>query len=370
MNKFLYLQTNWLGTFDYNLRSDDYEYSNWFKISTLRLWPPHTYSRAHKLNTPWIADKSICPIPEITHNETNFEKVFDSIAEEFCQLVASTGRTPYLCFSGGIDSTSILVALLKVASPDLLSKLVILHDSRSVTENPYFFYKYIDKKLKTENVDQFSITADNYNKIIILDGEAGNQTMGHNAVQRLIFKERYDLLDKPWREINDLTELFLNATDFHINLVKESIKYAPIPIETGYDFLWWINFNFKVDDVLLRKILPYTANLDATQTKDFYYNSLYRFYAHPSMQIWSMLTKDYRRECLKITPKYVPKKYIYDFDGNDLWFYNKREDTSSSHQLLANHVAYPLVAIDENWHKYSLADAESRIKLGQLLKRI
>ena len=32
-------------------------------------------------------------------------------------------------------------------------------------------------------------------------------------------------------------------------------------------------------------------------------------------------------------------------------------------------MVHPLIAIDEKWNKYSLADSKTRIELGQLLKR-
>ena len=152
-------------------------------------------------------------------------------------------------------------------------------------------------------------------------------------------------------------------------MVKESIVHSPVPIKTGYDFLWWMNFNFKFDDVLIRKVPSYTRQLTAEQTKIFYEESLYRFYAHPNMQIWSMLAGDIRRTGLKITPKYVPKKYIYDFDHNDFWFYNKREEGSVT-DVLFNTTITNVFAIDSNWHKYSITDKDTRIKLGKLLQRI
>lgn len=369
MNNLIYFSTQCVRNFDYEVMSPNFIHNKWFKLLELKLWAPHIVSRVHKLDTPWDLHGTICPIPEITNTETNFEIVMDGIAEDFCRKAEITNRTPYVCWSGGVDSASILVAILKVASPELLKKLVVLYDKNSVLENPYFFYKFIDKKIKAQDIDNFKVTTENYNKILLTDGEAGNQMMSHNAIQRLMYKQRFDLLDTPWRYSNP-KDLLMNASDFHIELITESIKYAPIPIETGYDFLWWTNFNFKVDEVLLRKAIPYTAELDSVQSKEFYEESLYRFYVQPAMQIWSMLAKDIRREGLKITPKYVPKKYIHDFDKNDFYFYNKREEPSCSQNFLAFSYINPVFAIDVNWCKYSLADAETRIALGKLLQKI
>lgn len=369
MNNLIYLSLQWITRYDDSVLSDNYKHNKWFKLSTQKLWPPHTTSRVNKLDTPWDLAPTVCPIPKITHNELNFNKVFESIAEDFCRKAESTGRTPYVCWSGGVDSTSILVGILRVASPEFLKKLIVLHNDRSVVENAYFYYTYIDKKLKTGDIDLFNITPDNYDKILIADGEAGNQCMGHNSVQKLLYNQRFDLLNRPWRDIKNLSELLIGSNDFNIQMIKESIVHSPVPIVTGYDFLWWVNFNFKFDDVLLRKIHSYTKNLiTPEQTKDFYNNSLYRFYAHPDMQIWSMLTTDIRRESLPITPKYFPKKYIYDFDQNEFWFYNKKEEGSNTDVMFNMAPTLTTVfAIDANWRKYSIIDQETRVNLGKML---
>jgi hypothetical protein len=372
MNNLIYFSLTWVGMYAREIQSPEHPYHKWFTLHSVALWPKHTTSRVHKLDTPWDLAGTVCPMPKITNNEFDFGRVIESIADDFCQLVKHTGKIPYICWSGGIDSTSILVSILKVAPADILKDLVILCNDRSIVENTHFYYKYIDKKFKIQDIDQLEITSENYDKIIIVDGEAGNQVFGHNSVQKLMYTEQYDLLNKPWKSINDLSTLLIDATDFHIQLVKESIAYAPVPIETGYDFLWWVNFNFKFDEVLLRKAPSYTRNLTPEQTKLFWNESLYRFYAHPTMQIWSMLAKDIRRESLKITPKYHPKKYIYDFDHNDYWLYNKREEGSSSDVTFVDNytpMTTPLFAIDEDWTKYVITDKSTRLQLGSILKR-
>jgi hypothetical protein len=369
MNNLIYLNLKHLALYDKWLMSDHYQHNKWFKLSQIPLWPPHTTSRVTKLNTPWDLMPTLFPIPAIDHNELNFDHVIESIAEEFCKAVEISGRTPCVCWSGGVDSTSILVSILKVASPEFLQKLVVLMNNQSITENAYFYYNYIEKKLKIVDIDSFVITSENYNQFIIVDGEGGNQCMGQASVQKLLYYQRYDLLDRPWREIQDLTQLLLGADKFSIELIVDSIPYAPVSIDTGYDFLWWLNFNFKFDDVLMRKMPSYTCNLSALETKSFWDKSLYRFYAHPKMQVWSMLTKDVRRESLKITPKNIPKKYIYKFDQNDYYFYNKREEGSQS-KLLHSMAIHPVIAIDDTWQKHSLRDKHTRVNLGHLLQRI
>jgi hypothetical protein len=248
--------------------------------------------------------------------------------------------------------------------------LVILCDTRSTHENAYFYHKFIKNHIREQTTDTFVIDESNYDKIVILDGEAGNQCVAGPSVQRLCYRERFDLFNEPWRSRENLKELLIGANDFNIDLVVESINFAPIDIITGYDFLWWVGFNFKFDDVLLRRMFKYSKHLTADQTSVLWNSGIYRFYQHPKMQIWAMTTLNQRREKLSVAAKYYPKKYIFDFDHNDLYWSSKVEQGSES---MTSGEDYPLqnapFAFDKYWNRYSLADAATRKILGEILER-
>lgn len=379
MRDLIYIPLDRLALYDPYLRDESYEYNGWFNTMGIDHFPPMIQSRVNKLNTPWDLAPTLCPIPAITNNELRFDVVIETVAEAFCQRIKQTGRKPYFCWSGGIDSTSILVSMLKVADSDVLDRITVLCDPvLSVGENAYFYYNFIKPRLQVEDITDFVIDASNYNKILVVDGEAGNQCMGSTPIHKLAYKKQFDLLNSPWSQVDpkdmiarqtstSIFETTLNGLYFTVDLVKETIKYSPIPIETVYDFLWWINFNLKLDDVLLRKILNYAKNLNQQEFKDFYENTLYRFYAADELQIWSMLSKDLRRERTVEDPKYFPKKYIFDFDGNDLYWSNKREEKSMSR--LYSDVQADIFAIDKDWRRYSLEDTPTRQELGRILKR-
>jgi len=373
MRDLIYLSLPWLSIYDPYLMDSEYQHHNWFYLKNIEHWPPHTTSRVHRLDTPWALSPTTIPIPRITNSELNFAHVIENIADEFCNYATKSGKKVYVCWSGGIDSTSILVSILKVASAEFLKNLTVLYSSASLLENAYFFSRFIDNKLLTQDIDTFVITPEMHNKIIVVDGEAGNQVMGQTSIHKLIYAGRLDLLNQSWRTIKDPGQLLLGVTDFAMDLLKESILHAPVPIETGCDLLWWTNFNFKFDDVLLRKALNYTRCLSPAESKLFYEKGLYRFYAHPDMQIWSMLAKDLRRESSRHMPKYIPKRYIFEFDRNEFYFSNKSEEGSSSRVFFnqdVGTVTTGIFALDKDWNKYNIADQSVRTQLGQILQRI
>lgn len=372
MRDLIYISLPLLFMQDTFLTSPEYSNNRWFRLSESLRWPWHTNSRVTKLDTPWPLHPSLFPIPTINTNELNFDYVIESIASEFEKFVIDADKKVFLYWSGGIDSTSILISILKTWSSQALSRLTVLCDVRSCHENAYFYHRYIKGKLTEMSPADFQVSQDNYNKIIIVDGEAGNQCIAGPSVQRLCYRGQYDLLNEPWRNRRDLKEILIGANDFNIELVSESIKHAPIDIISGYDFLWWTGFNFKFDDVLIRKMFGWSKYLTPGQTKELWETGVYRFYQQPQMQMWSMNTLDIRKEKLTTAVKYHPKKYIYDFDHNDFYWSSKTEQGSDSPVMSKDYPNWrnPVFAMDKDWNRYSFADPETRFEIGKILNRL
>jgi len=372
MHDLIYISSQFLSTQDPYLRSCEYANNHWFRLSDSMRWPWHTNSRVTKLDVPWPLHPSLFPIPVIDDNESRFDVVIESIADEFGKIVIKENKTVFLYWSGGIDSTSILVSMLKTWSCELLNRVTVLCDVRSRHENAYFYHRFIKGKLKEMLPEEFRIDENNYNKIIVVDGEGGNQCIAGPSVQRLCYRRRFDLLTEPWRSRKDLKEILIGANDFNIELVKESIRYAPVDISSGYDFLWWTGFNFKFDDVLIRKMFGWSKYLTPAQTKELWETGIYRFYQHTKMQVWAMNTLEHRKDHLVTTVKYYPKKYIYEFDCNDFYWSSKTEQGSDSPRMQEDYPnsINPVFAMDVNWKKYSYTDPQTRYCIGKILNRV
>jgi len=370
MNKLIYLLLNNIGSNDKFLLDKNYPDRAWFNlVKDVSCWGNHICSRSHQLATPWKLDISLSPIPEITHNEKRFDIVLDSVAEKFCHLVFQTRRTPYIMWSGGIDSTSILVSLLKLTNKELQERLVIVCNQASINENPYFYHHYIKDRLCTVDTDRFVVTPDNYDKILYVNGDCAEMIFGSTHPHNLARQGQLDLINHPWQDHALLSRSMLttnqDALEFGLDMIKESIKYSPVPIETIHDFLWWHYFNFKIIDSLPRTIIAVADQLNDLQTAEFWKDSYHVFYMRPEMQIWSMITNNHRREHMHINYKYDAKNYIYQFDQNDFYHNNKQKYPS-----LIDHPANAQVfAIDQNWRRYSYKNIDDRRLLAQWLGR-
>lgn len=382
MTEFIYFDTVTIADYDSVLSPRTVTVSDpvarWFRI----FFPlgSHLYSRSHDLKTPWPLAKSFLPIPELQTTDTRFDLAIETAAHDFCQLVRTTGKTAYCSWSGGIDSTSILVSILKVADKSVLDNLIIECNENSIAENPYFYYKFIDGKLPTQTPEQVRVTPDNFDKILIADGDCAEMIMGSTYANKLAYLGKFAELDTPWRRIYDKdfrdralisqhADQDLDSIHFTLDLISDTVPYAPMPVNTYYDWLCWQYFNFKIVDSMMRDVATHTKELDAQQSRYFLQNTLHRFYLHPHVQSWYMLTQTQRREKLHIDGKYFAKQYIHDFDGNDMYFYNKMKSTSRKENLHGNGRELT-VAIDTEWNKYSLTNRDHRHMLGRLLNRI
>jgi hypothetical protein len=348
------------------------EYRRWFNLGNWNYHHGHLTSRVHDIGTPWplISSHSILPIDvnENLHDgERDFARVMDSIAEEYVKETLDQGKSPCIFWSGGIDSTSIFVAFLRNNNKDFLDDLTVVCNRKSFMENPYFYDRFIRDRFRIIDTDKFDLDTENFSKIMLFDGEGGNQVFGSGGIYDLARKGRYDLLDSPYQSLDSLP--YDENDRASIDIVKDSLPYCPIPIVTVYDFLWWSNFNFKFDQVLLRKILVYSHHLTPCQRGEFYKTGMRRFFAHPSMQKWSMSSLKERSQSLKKTTKHDPKKYICDFDKNPIYFLQKRETASLSDIFESRSIfGCGAIGISQDWELINLKNQQDRQMLGSMLK--
>lgn len=374
MPKFVYVNNRFFSTVDPVLTSSNYKHREWFGAFDWKKLTPHVNSRVDcPLPTPFPLSTTLFPIPDLSKVPASFEQAIESAIDRFCQEQKSNNKKICICWSGGIDSTLILVGFLRVADADIIQRIVVLLDQNSINENPYFYHHYIKDHLSESDLQRFEITQSNYQDLIIVDGEGGNQCYQGLQIQRATYLDLFELLDSPWQQNPNFVEVLRGANSAFIEYITQSTKSSPVPIRTVYDLAWWANFNFKYDDVMIRKIFHYCRNLTAKQTKEFWNNNLFRLFADPAVQAYAMTTLDQRRQQTKITVKYPLKKYIYEFDCNDFYWSSKGEQGSYSSVFLKNtsdtKFGYGYFGYDEDWNCYSMSDATTRQYIGQLLER-
>ena len=92
---------------------------------------------------PWDRPLPICNaliIPEMINQNLTFGDICDQVATKIIQTINQSNKKLLVGFSGGVDSTVLLTALLKNQIDT--DRLVLLTSATLIIENPSFYKKF------------------------------------------------------------------------------------------------------------------------------------------------------------------------------------------------------------------------------------
>lgn len=314
------------------------------------------------LHGPWQLEPSSYPMPAAT--PISFADAADDFGYKVVQDIEA-GKQVYLMWSGGIDSTCVAVSVLKHLYPKHYDNFYVVLSDASKHEHPMFYNKFLSKFNQIE-VAQFDPVDLDLHNSLILDGEGGDQSFGSSAANKLfsIYPEK---IMQPWRNETDFlysrwhSDRVPTFYEQFMGLMHQTIDQGTAPVETLYDFYWWLNFNFKFDSVMYRHSLRLGENLADEDFEYFCTTVMRRFFVHDKVQQWSMTAgaPDKINQARK-TVKWAGRKYIYDFDHNEYYFREKRKEFSTS--TIAK-IGSKWLAVDKNYKRYTIADRAVRLSL-------
>lgn len=296
---------------------------------------------------------------DLSNFNLTYDQICDKRAGELLRHSDTTGLPIYLLWSGGIDSTTALVAFLKQREHSKLSnQLIILLNPDSIDENPNFYYNFIRGKFKIESSEHISYIFDG--RGIIVGGEHNDQIFGSDIVGRLLNSFPMDIIKQDYR--NGIFKEFLkqhgmsdNAANYWFDLLVWHAEQAPCEIKSTFDLIWWLNFSFKWQNVWFRMLLRidnrFHKNLNPTWIDKHYQH----FFTSLDFQKWSMLNSDKKIKDTWASYKFTAKDYIYEYTKDA--FYRDNKDKRGSLFRLFIHKNTP-IAIDSNWNFLYSVDKE------------
>lgn len=262
----------------------------------------------------------------------------------------------YHFWSGGIDSTFILSAILKNWPIHDLDRIIICCNEESVKENPTFYKKFIDQKLKQLSMnDVVSGKIKFTDRNLYSNNDTIEAVMGYGDIA--VFDSKYpSIFNKKFKDHTKEIISYFGNDDFAYyayQRILRSLRKNSIEAETVFDFLSWIDFNWSIDDNIYRSLHSWGLIADHVNPREFMLHNVFDWGRDPRYQIWrigaigsNLLIDD------KITTfKNIFKKYIYDFDKN-LDYYLYKTSEPSSPKLKKYHHGKKLLAIDKNWTLY------------------
>lgn len=243
---------------------------------------------------------------------------FDDLMHSQVMKHVCTNKKLNLCWSGGIDSTSMVVAFLKHA-PDL-KQLRVVYSPFSVYENREFLELLNRDYPEIEKLDiSGDVYMDNHFDGILLNGHGGDEFVS-SLDDSFYDKVGGDGLYKPWKDFFYKENKDNSLIEFAENYFSKAGK----PIETVLDARWWFYASSKsqVFQITDNVFLANQKNTSINDTVAFYDNIEFESYMYFNPHLIIEDRYNYK------THKNFMKKYIFEFDNNSDYFKNKAKSNS------------------------------------------
>jgi hypothetical protein len=261
----------------------------------------------------------ICEIPTMQKIDLSYEEICLNRAKYFMNLSERTNRKIFLMYSGGIDSTAILTALIRTSTPkQLRDNVIIALSSASVEENSTFFENYIFGKFECVSSHSYTQFLGNPN-FIFITGEANDQLFG-SAVTKVVINSFGEKFIHEYPSESNINKCFgINNTDKNLsyriyNILQKNIDNASVEIDTVFKYFWWLNFTLKMQSVYFR-ILAFTLPKykDTLVCED----NFFAFFLTKEFQLWSLNNSNSLIKDDWSSYKYVCKEFIYTLNKDE-----------------------------------------------------
>jgi hypothetical protein len=232
-------------------------------------------------------------------------------AEELLRL----NRDQYLLsWSGGIDSTVMLVAMLEVWPEEALKRTKVWMSHSSFYENPAFFDQFVSRFSLASSMAEVSedlLSGDT----LLVTGELGDQLFGSDimgpAAEALgdgVLRRNY----QDWAaKVIDCWNRIPGSGNALFERFEPIVAECPFPVRTVFDFFWWFNFSQKWQHVKFRFMEDRSWNLNAR-----YGEKVLHFFDTPDFQRWSIANHDMKIGKGWSSYKHAAKEYIFAFTKN------------------------------------------------------
>lgn len=285
-----------------------------------------------------------------------FAEVSDAKALDFKRRINEHNERFAIMYSGGIDSTVIMTALLKNLTAEELKNIVVCTSVPAIVENPQFWHKYIWDKFQVIDSMTYKyhdlieqgltpVTADDGDCI---HGTVFGLNLYHNwealVGPRLSDASRSHIasimpsFSDPNVHYSEFKDLLISYMAYPANQkfpivgvenpdpnfgrrlydkFARNADTATVPVNSLHDFFWWLIFNVKMLNCGVRGALYYNDRIAPEQA----IHAVENWYLDAGYQRWSMVNNNNGEKIghSAATYKKAARDYIWSFDRND-WY--------------------------------------------------
>jgi asparagine synthetase B (glutamine-hydrolysing) len=261
-----------------------------------------------------LAVKEIIPLG-LLQTTKSFDELCDKRAEQLIAFAKEQDKKLFVMWSGGVDSTLVLVSLIKLVGPE---KISVVMNHHSISEYPFFYEKYIKDRFKElhyqPNKTMYSFIDSNIEQGIFVTGEIADQLFGSMTYFSYTDSE---FIKNNWRFA------YTTHNSSVIEKLERFVDACPQKITTVKDFLWWVNYTIKYQGVCLRLLIDSTkAVLD---------NNFFHFFHTKDFNDWAVSTPTEQKFYGTDPKQYkmIAKDYIYKFTNDQGYRDHKTKENSA-----------------------------------------
>ena len=198
--------------------------------------------------TPNTSIQCLTPIGQYSNN-LDLNNICLTRAKELADIALAQDKKLYVFWSGGLDSTSVFLALREVVSPKHLG---VCYTEASLEEYPGFFESNIkdvyETKLFSMNCIWEAVDFACLNGIAVT-GEIADQLFG----SVMFINKTPNELQAPWQQLDQALAVNERVNNF--------VSACPIKVENAAEFLWWFNYATKYQNVQTRMLVDNTHSV-------------------------------------------------------------------------------------------------------------
>jgi hypothetical protein len=259
-------------------------------------------------------DYSYSPIPA----NPNFSLDLNTIVKNRCIELLSTGKQISVAWSGGVDSTFVLLALHHYANdPD---QVKVYGTYNSIIESGDLFDRFI-KDSMPYHIKVNTSASNNFTDkdCIYVTGAMSNQLF----TQSLLHSKRDSILQfKDDYSVENTLDCFYKdvLTDSCLEFLEPSILKIPRNLNTIQDLRWFMNFNFSWYNVLTSTLI----GLDKDTA-----NKVHAFFNTEDFQLWAIYNNDIATKTGDYSDeRWQLREAITEYTGDSYYSNNKKKFTS------------------------------------------
>ena len=213
----------------------------------------------------------------------------------------------YIMYSGGVDSTTALVAFLISWSDEELKRVHILASMQSIYEFPEMWTLIVEKfkgRISSSYKHVEKACEDGY----VITGEHGDQIFGSDVLKKIVKRYGTEGIHAPWEtHMPAVYELAFgkDISEKFIDVYRETTVACPFPIKSCFDWVWWFNFTNKWQHVKYR-LLSYKEWNNPREN----FSKIHHFFDTPEWQRWSVDNHDKKIENTLVSYKITGKNFI------------------------------------------------------------